>query len=285
MSPLVSHASEKRCVATGSASTALPCAPDLQRIKSGTGPGGARSNMTCLAHIRPSDAPSQCRQPFVKSRRLVPGKLLMAQRYPSRDVGLFTGRIQWLLMATLLRLPATGFDRSDPAFFADHYVGRWCVKTTVSSSIPGDAARNIGLFPDRYRRLTLDAIFRLLIMSAVSRHWRRRLDAPVYSPAAGGAGVTHPLIDGDTVNLPCAGTSGRSWHSGRRSGHICLSSLVMTCCGDTRCFAAGCGHGCEGTPAQMHASLTLCPPVDPASTVFSALWIRSPVCASRSVQA
>ncbi|QKX18009.1 hydroxyacylglutathione hydrolase [Microbulbifer sp. YPW1] len=82
-------------------------------------------------------------------------------------------------------------------------------------------------------------------------------DCPVYGPGSID-GVTHPLTDGDQFTLLQG-----DWEviavPGHTLDHIALvlhaSDGTHLFCGDTL-FAAGCGRLFEGTPAQMHQSLT-----------------------------
>lgn len=88
---------------------------------------------------------------------------------------------------------------------------------------------------------------------------RERWPVPVYGPQAEADTIkllTHPLRDGDAVEV-----LGERYAvlalPGHTLGHIayyCESGLRLFC-GDTL-FSAGCGRLFEGTPQQMHASLT-----------------------------
>jgi hydroxyacylglutathione hydrolase len=72
------------------------------------------------------------------------------------------------------------------------------------------------------------------------------------------AGVTSQVAGGDTVQLPdLALTLSVLDVPGHTSGHIAYHAPEQqwVFCGDTL-FAAGCGRLFEGTPAQMHASLS-----------------------------
>ena len=82
-------------------------------------------------------------------------------------------------------------------------------------------------------------------------------DCPVYGPGTID-GVTHPLADGDQITL-----LDRPWEvmavPGHTLDHIALlmkgDEVYSLFCGDTL-FAGGCGRLFEGTPAQMHQSLS-----------------------------
>ncbi|WP_078084097.1 hydroxyacylglutathione hydrolase [Microbulbifer mangrovi] len=85
----------------------------------------------------------------------------------------------------------------------------------------------------------------------------KEFDCPVFGPGTID-GVTHPLADGDQFTLlqrDCEVFA----VPGHTLDHIALalhaSDGIHLFCGDTL-FAAGCGRLFEGTPAQMHESLT-----------------------------
>lgn len=80
---------------------------------------------------------------------------------------------------------------------------------------------------------------------------------PVYGPRRERiAGMTHPVGEGDTVTLPELGTIFTVLDiPGHIAGHIAYVGSSILFCGDTL-FSAGCGRLFEGTPKQMHASLT-----------------------------
>lgn len=88
-------------------------------------------------------------------------------------------------------------------------------------------------------------------------------DVPVYGPAAEAAaigGLTHPLREGDRVRLPALGVDFEVWEvPGHTLGHIAYVAdrpgHGFVLCGDTL-FSAGCGRLFEGTPEQMHRSLS-----------------------------
>jgi len=86
--------------------------------------------------------------------------------------------------------------------------------------------------------------------------------APVYGPASENiATVTHPLHGGEHISLPAIETEFDVIPvPGHTLGHIAyygpgIGDTGAVLCGDTL-FAAGCGRIFEGTPAQMHASLS-----------------------------
>ncbi len=85
----------------------------------------------------------------------------------------------------------------------------------------------------------------------------RAHSVPVYGPANDAIeGVTDPVRDGATVALPAVGASFRVLEiPGHTLDHIAYVNDELLFCGDTL-FAAGCGRLFEGTPAQMHRSLS-----------------------------
>ncbi|WP_160153898.1 hydroxyacylglutathione hydrolase [Microbulbifer sp. ALW1] len=100
---------------------------------------------------------------------------------------------------------------------------------------------------------------------------KKAFDCPVYGPGSI-AGVTHPLNDGDTLDL-----MGCHWDviavPGHTLDHIALvlrdGAITHLFCGDTL-FAAGCGRLFEGTPEQMHHSLSKLAALPPETRVYCA---------------
>lgn len=80
---------------------------------------------------------------------------------------------------------------------------------------------------------------------------------PVYGPANEAVvGVTHPRRDGDKLHLRELSLTLDVWEiPGHTLGHIAYTGDEMVFCGDTL-FSAGCGRLFEGTPAQLHGSLS-----------------------------
>jgi hydroxyacylglutathione hydrolase len=156
----------------------------------------------------------------------------------------------------LLALPA----------FADNYI--WMLHDGSRAVVvdPGDPAPVVEAL-DR-QRLELAAIL-------VTHHHpdhvggvdalRLRLQGPVYAPALERTPEPHvKLADGDAISV--LGLTFDVWHvPGHTAGHIAYvqrhddsrpgAEPPLLFCGDTL-FSAGCGRLFEGTPAQMHASLT-----------------------------
>lgn len=80
---------------------------------------------------------------------------------------------------------------------------------------------------------------------------------PVYAPAAEAERIpmlTHAVADGDLISLPVGDTRVMAV-PGHTLGHVAFHIGDWLFCGDTL-FSGGCGRLFEGTPEQMHASLT-----------------------------
>jgi len=79
---------------------------------------------------------------------------------------------------------------------------------------------------------------------------------PVFGPSLEAVpGVTHPLGDGERIDLPVLGIGFTVIAvPGHTRGHIAYYRRGMLFCGDVL-FGAGCGRVFEGTMAQMQASL------------------------------
>lgn len=79
--------------------------------------------------------------------------------------------------------------------------------------------------------------------------------APVYGPGEL-AGVDHPVDEGDQVAPPGWPEALTVWATpGHTRHHLSYLLPGAVFCGDTL-FACGCGRIFDGTPAQLHASLT-----------------------------
>jgi len=80
---------------------------------------------------------------------------------------------------------------------------------------------------------------------------------PVYGPASERIpGCSEQLTEGDEIDLPGLDVKlGVLDVPGHTAGHIAYVGETMVFCGDTL-FAVGCGRLFEGTPAQMHESLS-----------------------------
>jgi hydroxyacylglutathione hydrolase len=146
--------------------------------------------------------------------------------------------------------------------FNDNYI--WLLRRNDSAVVvdPGDEAPVLA-YLDKHR-LTLSAIL-------VTHHHGDHIGGiddllaqykvPVFGPAAEAIDtVSHPLNDGDRVELPQIGASFDVLSvPGHTRGHIAyygrkLSGCGVLFCGDTL-FACGCGRIFEGTPRQMHDAL------------------------------
>lgn len=90
-------------------------------------------------------------------------------------------------------------------------------------------------------------------LATLTGHWA----VPVFGPAGEGiAGLTRELRGGDHVSVPELSLSLEVLDvPGHTRGHIAYAGDDRVFCGDTL-FACGCGRLFEGTPAQMHASLS-----------------------------
>ena len=96
---------------------------------------------------------------------------------------------------------------------------------------------------------------------------RAHFDMAVYGPPGRIAGLTHAVADGDHVELG----GGLSFYviatPGHTRDHVAYVGEGMLFCGDTL-FSAGCGRLFEGTPAQMHASLSRLAALPPQTAVY-----------------
>jgi len=80
---------------------------------------------------------------------------------------------------------------------------------------------------------------------------------PVYGPASESIpGITRPLHGGETIEVPSLGVRFSVLAvPGHTRGHLAYYGHGWLFCGDTL-FQCGCGRLFEGTPAQMHQSLS-----------------------------
>lgn len=143
--------------------------------------------------------------------------------------------------------------------FADNYL--WLIHDQQHAAVvdPGDAAPIEAALASL--NLKLDAI---LLTHHHGDHaggvpdLLARGPVPVYGPAREKiGGLSHPLSDGDVVDLPSLGLRLSVLDvPGHTAGHIAYVAADQhwLFCGDTL-FAGGCGRVFEGTPAQMAASL------------------------------
>jgi len=93
----------------------------------------------------------------------------------------------------------------------------------------------------------------------------------VYGPAAEAdriPGLTRTLAEGDRLRLEALGVEFEVWEvPGHTLGHIAYVADGFVLCGDTL-FSAGCGRLFEGTPEQMHRSLSRLAALPPATRVY-----------------
>ena len=145
--------------------------------------------------------------------------------------------------------------------FADNYI--WMLHDGRDAVVvdPGDAAPVLA---------ALDSMSLRLVGILVTHHHadhvggvdalRSRLEGPVYAPAAEVTPEPHvPVCGGDVVELLARRFTVIDV-PGHTAGHIAYLQLdggdtPLLFCGDTL-FSGGCGRLFEGTPAQMHDSLS-----------------------------
>jgi len=145
--------------------------------------------------------------------------------------------------------------------FKDNYL--WLIHDGVHAAVvdPGDAAPILAAL--QAHGLTLTAI---LLTHHHADHiggvvrLLEHSNVPVFGPRHDGiAAVTHPLGEGDRVQVPGLALELAVLDvPGHTNGHIAYvredAGAHWLFCGDTL-FGAGCGRLFEGTPAQMAASL------------------------------
>lgn len=155
-------------------------------------------------------------------------------------------------MLDILPLPALG----------NHYNYIWLLKNKASNHVaivdPGEAGPLLKLIESEKLIPTTILI--------THHHWdhvdgiveiTEKYDIPVYTPKTESVrGSTNPVAEGDSISLPELNLTLNILDvPGHTSGAIAYYTNGMVFSGDTL-FTAGCGRMFEGTPPQMHASLS-----------------------------
>ena len=142
--------------------------------------------------------------------------------------------------------------------FSDNYI--WTIRDDEHAAVvdPGDAKPVID-YLDR-NRLSLVAILNTHHHAdhvGGNGELLQRWNVPVFGPRDSRIReVTRALGDGDRITLPHFDIEFEVFEiPGHTRTHIAFHGGGMLFCGDTL-FAAGCGRLFEGTPQQMHDSLT-----------------------------
>jgi hydroxyacylglutathione hydrolase len=142
--------------------------------------------------------------------------------------------------------------------FKDNYI--WCLRRGRSAVVvdPGDAGPVFDYL--EAEGLQLEAIL------ATHHHADHvggiagllaKYNVPVFGPKRENIpGITRKLGQDDQIDVPGVGMRLRVLDiPGHTAGHIAYFGEGLSFCGDTL-FSCGCGRLFEGTPAQMHASLS-----------------------------
>lgn len=142
----------------------------------------------------------------------------------------------------------------------DNYI--WLLKNTTSKHVaivdPGEAEPLLNLIESK-------GLIPIAIL-ITHHHWdhvdglpaiTEKYDIPVYTPKTESVKKsTHPVAEGDSVSLPELDLEFSILDvPGHTSGAIAYYTDGILFSGDTL-FTAGCGRLFEGTPPQMHASLS-----------------------------
>jgi hydroxyacylglutathione hydrolase len=154
--------------------------------------------------------------------------------------------------------------------FSDNYI--WTIRDVGHAAVvdPGDAAPVLD-YLDR-EKLALVAILNTHHHAdhvGGNGELLNHKDVPVFGPHdARIAEVTHRLAEGERITLPHFGVELSVMEiPGHTRSHIAFHGGGMLYCGDTL-FAAGCGRLFEGTPQQMHDSLTRLMQLPDATRVY-----------------
>ena len=148
------------------------------------------------------------------------------------------------------------------AALGDHNNYIWLLKNSTSNHIaivdPGEAGPLL-------KKIAAENLIPIAIL-ITHRHWdhvdgveeiTEKYDIPVYTPKTESVkGSTHPVGEGDVVVLDELDLTLNIMDvPGHTSGAVTYYADGMVFSGDTL-FAAGCGRMFEGTPPQMHSSLS-----------------------------
>lgn len=143
--------------------------------------------------------------------------------------------------------------------FEDNYI--WVVHDHRSALLvdPGEAAPILAWLAERRMRPVAVLVTHRHgdHTGGIAELLARYPDLPVYGPAHDRlAFVGHPVGEGDRCPIGELGLDLAVWAiPGHTLGHLAYLGQGWLFCGDTL-FSSGCGKVVEGTPAQLHASLT-----------------------------
>jgi hydroxyacylglutathione hydrolase len=142
--------------------------------------------------------------------------------------------------------------------FRDNYI--WCIRDAARAAVvdPGDATPVLEYLSRENLRLT--AILNTHHHAdhvGGNRELLQYHPVPVFGPRDEAiATVTHPVAEGDRVELPNFGIEFNVIGiPGHTRGHVAYYGANLLFCGDTL-FGCGCGKLFEGTARQMHTSLS-----------------------------
>ena len=165
-------------------------------------------------------------------------------------------------MFEVIRIPA----------FKDNYI--WLLRKGRSAVVvdPGDASPVLEVLEREGLALTA-----ILITHHHADHQGgiaallSQYPADVFGPAAESiTALTHPLLGGESIRLDSIEADFRVFAvPGHTLGHLAYLGDGRLFCGDTL-FGAGCGRLFEGSPAQMHDSLTRLAALPGETTVYCA---------------
>lgn len=154
--------------------------------------------------------------------------------------------------------------------FSDNYI--WTIRDSKCAAVvdPGDARPVLDYL--KHEKLELVAILNTHHHAdhvGGNAELLKRGKVPVFGPNDPRiAEVTHRLADGERITLPHFGLEFEAMEiPGHTRSHIAFHGAGMLFCGDTL-FAAGCGRLFEGTPRQMHDSLSKLARLPDATLVY-----------------